>query len=124
MQEIIKNEAHARLMNSLWYTAKSIRFIAILSLNASALIGLLSVTVKTDFVFKLSYLFFFLILFFIANYIRRSIKQYFHYLRVREIVSVLETAYDADHYKNPDFSIFSFVEQDYQDKEQQKGDPA
>jgi hypothetical protein len=45
-------------------------------------------------------------------------------LRVREIVSVLETAYDAGHYKDLDFSIFSFVEQDYKDQEQQKGEPA
>jgi hypothetical protein len=103
MPEIEKNEAHIRLMNSLWYAAKAIRNIAIPVLIGVAgfyiLRGLLTgktffeslkTLFTTDFAFCLAL--FSGIQLLIAWYIRRSIKQYFHYMRVREILFLLEIA--------------------------------
>jgi hypothetical protein len=103
MTVVEKNEAHIRLMNSLWYAAKSIRnicliiFPAIIALhtrdNAIAVVKFMFVGGKAltnDFTLFL--LFFSLLQLCIAGYIRHSIKQYFHYMRDREIMFILEIA--------------------------------
>ncbi|MDR2053197.1 MAG: hypothetical protein LBP80_07270 [Treponema sp.] len=119
MLEIEKNEAHIRLMNSLWYAAKSIR-----NISAAAFLAAAVFYIKRDFTalagdpaayivslvdsfihiennaqvpscppnFSHLLAFFLAVEFAIAFYIRRSIKQYFHYMRVREIVFILEIA--------------------------------
>jgi hypothetical protein len=38
MQEILKNEAHIRLMNSVWYVTKSIKYVAIITAFISLII--------------------------------------------------------------------------------------
>jgi hypothetical protein len=103
MPGIEKNEAHIRLMNSLWYAARSIVIIAVPVLLA--VIAFYNVhdplyshnvifsgegEFRQDFTFCLA--FFSAIQLLIALYIQRSIKQYFHYMRVREIVFLLEIA--------------------------------
>jgi hypothetical protein len=103
MPEIEKNEAHIRLMNSLWYAAKTIRNITapvftgvIVSYISSGLIEgktffeSLKNLLNTDFAFSVAL--FSAIQLLIAWYIRRSIRQYFHYMRVREIMFILEIA--------------------------------
>jgi hypothetical protein len=103
MPGIEKNEAHIRLMNSLWYAAKSIMiitvpvFLAVITfynwhdlIYARNFIFAGDREFRQDFAFCLA--FFSVIQFMIAAYIRRSIKQYFHYMRVREIVFLLEIA--------------------------------
>jgi hypothetical protein len=104
LPEIVKNEAHLRLVNSLWYAAKSIRFISVIFF-AFGILGVLfkghvwkyieiifNPTSKLNTEYALFLCLFVLVQFFIGLYIRRSIKKYFHYLRVREIVYVLEIA--------------------------------
>lgn len=103
MPEIEKNEAHIRLMNSLWYAAKTIRNITIPALTGVAgfyvlrgllagdtLFSALKSLFNADFAFCQAL--FSAIQLLIAWYIRRSIKQYFHYMRVREIMFILEIA--------------------------------
>ncbi|MDR1596290.1 MAG: hypothetical protein LBR99_01165 [Treponema sp.] len=103
MPGIEKNEAHVRLMNSLWYAAKSIIFIAVVVLltviafyhwhdllYAHNFIFSGTREFHRDFAFCLA--FFSGLQLLIALYIQQSIKQYFHYMRVREIVFLLEIA--------------------------------
>jgi hypothetical protein len=103
MPVIEKNEAHIRLMNSLWYAAKSIKNICLLIFplifalhTRNKVISVLKFIFlggggfKDNFAFFL--VFFSLVQLFIALYIRRSIKQYFHYMRDREIMFILEIA--------------------------------
>jgi hypothetical protein len=120
MPVIEKNEAHIRLMNSLWYAAKSIVFITyvafavvlcfylwhdfIFRYNFIKFDPLCKVQFKQDFAFSLG--FFSIAQFAIAKYIRRSIKQYFHYMRVREILYILEIADTIDRY-NDDIDMFA-----------------
>lgn len=95
MRDIVKNEAHIRLISSLWYVTKWIYVFSIIALltclsailfsdNLHVFIDLCGVLVC--FVWN----FFQLIL---VLFIRKSIIKFYHYQRVREIVCVLETAY-------------------------------
>jgi hypothetical protein len=124
MPVIEKNEAHVRLMNSLWYAAKSIIFISV-----PVLLGLIVVYfvashvagntfckslknfISTGSTFGLA--FFSTLQLGIAGYIRRSIKQYFHYMRVREIMFILEIAYTISLDTGKD--LFEGLEQAEQD---------
>jgi hypothetical protein len=103
MPEIEKNEAHIRLMNSLWYAAKTIRNISIPVFlgvagfyilpglaGGETFLAALKRLFEADFAFCLSI--FSAIQLTVAWYIRRSIKQYFHYMRVREIMFIPEIA--------------------------------
>jgi hypothetical protein len=114
MPGIEKNEAHIRLMNSLWYAAKSIRNISVPVLLAGVLFCI------RDFIpafrhiiagnggsnyFTSFLVFFSVIQLGIATYIRRSIKQYFHYMRVREIMFILEIADTID--RTTDIDMFA-----------------
>jgi hypothetical protein len=129
MPEIIKNEAHARLMNSLWFAAKSLMRIswfvlAYCILRAWFVPVLMNILARYESTTRLvralesikredSY---FLLLALVsllhiiaAWYIKRSIRQCFHYLRVREIVFVLETAYTINcRYQNQNIDINIF----------------
>jgi hypothetical protein len=121
MPEIEKNEAHIRLMNSLWYAAKAIRNIALplftgiigFYVVAGLIAGrtfleILKDLIKTDFAFCLAL--FSGIQLLIAWYIRRSIRQYFHYMRVREILFLLEIADTIS--RSTDIDIFEGLEPD------------
>jgi hypothetical protein len=123
MPVIEKNEAHVRLMNSLWYAAKSIARITYVILavlivfylghdskfgkpffqvvrEINAISPSAAVWFKPDFAFCLGV--FSIIQLAIAWYIKRSIKQYFHYMRVREIMFILEIADTIDRTTNAD----------------------
>jgi hypothetical protein len=127
MPQIEKNEAHIRLMNSLWYAAKTIRNIAVPVLAGVAgfyiLRGLagggtfpesLKSLLDTDFAFCLAL--FSTVQLLIAWYIRRSIKQYFHYMRVRELLFLLEIA-DTVNRSMDDKDMFEGLEPDKKEPE-------
>jgi hypothetical protein len=124
MPEIEKNEAHIRLMNSLWYVAKAIRNIAIVVLPGVAALFVLYLLAdpspdgaplsfleklfSSDFSFCL--VLFSVIQLCISWYIRRSIKQYFHYMRVREIMFILEIADTVS--RSTDINMFEGLGED------------
>ncbi|MBN2509034.1 MAG: hypothetical protein JXB03_02115 [Spirochaetales bacterium] len=96
---IARNEAHIRLMSSVWYMMKTLQKACVLSAFLIALIisvkqnslGILSGLASKD-----AYAFLLVSpgLFWIAFwYMVRKVKQFYHYQRIREIVFVLETAY-------------------------------
>jgi hypothetical protein len=131
MPEIEKNEAHIRLMNSLWYAAKSIRNITILMLMVATglyvrpdliarynIISSGSIAFREDFAFCLGL--FSIIQLIIAWYIRRSIKQYFHYMRVREIMFILEIADTVSRFTGKDLFV-GLKEQAAEEKESGAG---
>ncbi|MDR0584060.1 MAG: hypothetical protein LBG57_06920 [Treponema sp.] len=126
MPEIEKNEAHIRLMNSLWYAAKTIRNISIPVLISTTAFYILRVLLTgkpflaslkslfdADFAFCLTA--FSAIQLLVAWYIRRSIKQYFHYMRVREIMFLLEIADTIT--RHGDIDIFEGLEPDKKEPE-------
>lgn len=91
--EIIKAEAHIRLMSSVWFAAGALEKIALFCAGS-----LLFCAQYTDAVTQLSsaytlLLFWCLFILVLAAYTRRSIKKFFHYQRVREAVYVIETAH-------------------------------
>jgi hypothetical protein len=93
---VIKNEAQIRLMSSLWYAANSLIVFSFIGVFVFAIIILC-------FLFKFCQLSseivisFLLTIFVIINsYLAKwNIQKFFHYMRVREVVIVLENAYIA-----------------------------
>lgn len=94
---IQRNEAHVRLMSSMWYSAHALQFVA----GCGACIGFLvfgaSVNGKDSF-YPSPYFGAWLIPCFIiitASVLKRNIEAFLHYQRIREIVFILEAAYFA-----------------------------
>ena len=97
MRDIVKNEAHIRLISSLWYITKWIFICSII-----ALLVCISAFIFRNKLNGLVQLYGVLVCFvwnvfqvILVVFIRNSIKKFYHYQRVREIVCVLETAYLA-----------------------------
>ncbi|RPH29750.1 MAG: hypothetical protein EHM93_16930 [Bacteroidales bacterium] len=101
--DIIKNEAHIRLISSLWFATKGIIAISIFNIIIILTAFIVQLVLDLDIEYDLLAIcclwnFLQIILFF---FIRKSIIKFYHYQRVREIVYVLETAYLASFtYKN------------------------
>ncbi|WP_028857476.1 hypothetical protein [Psychrilyobacter atlanticus] len=100
---IFRNEAHIRMMSSIWYVMTYI-------LRLGLILIIISIILLLYFPIDPSYLvtrriipiltsFIMLVLAFI---IKRAIKKIYHFMRVREIVLILEGAYIAS-IENPDF---------------------
>ena len=91
--EIIRNEAHIRMMSSVWYAALLLEqvYLVLLSvlLIASPFNGLMRMRGFWSILVLI------LVLLAAAEWLRRIIITFLHYQRVREIVYVLETAYTA-----------------------------
>lgn len=100
--EITRNEAHVRMMSSVWYAARTLKYLALTSIvplmcgilpairRAPEFLGLVVAT---------------LVIAFGSFCLQLYIRKFFHYQRVREIVYVLETA----HYASKDHpEILSF----------------
>jgi len=107
MSEITKNEAHVRLISSLWYCIKwTINFLLLFSIIVALYIKICldDGTTFTSTAPIIGYIITLIILF-VA--VRQSIIKFFHYQRVREIVIVLETAHIISHENN---NIFLFEE--------------
>lgn len=91
--EIIRNEAHIRMMSSVWFAARLLQqtyiaLILLLILDATAFGGS-----RTPSVCILSFAL--LILVFATGWVRIAVLTFLHYQRVREIVYVLENAHVA-----------------------------
>jgi len=97
--EIVRNEAHIRMMSSVWYAAVTLQHLcyaaAVLVLISIASIAvrrlLFSVTLESY-----SLLFFLILMVLAARWLRLTIRKFFHYQRVRETIYVLETAFWAE----------------------------
>ncbi|MCB1236212.1 MAG: hypothetical protein KDM91_14170 [Verrucomicrobiae bacterium] len=98
-REIVRNEAHVRLATSLWYAT---RWVMQACGIAWSLIGItlaiavygMGLTLKLD-PFLLMAAVGQILIFGLAWFIKSRIEDFIHYLRVREIVYVLETAHFA-----------------------------
>lgn len=93
-KDIVRNEAHVRLATSVWYSTRWIMGLCVLGIImlASALVRI--PTTGFDHLLSSAICANVLILAF-AIYLKRQIENFIHYLRVREIVYVLETAHFA-----------------------------
>ncbi|MFO0785753.1 MAG: hypothetical protein U0573_05330 [Phycisphaerales bacterium] len=106
---LARNEAHVRLMSSVWYLTRLVSILGTLGLFFSALtiglaffegytIGRLTVGplslehVQIGIASLLATAFVSLL----GLYVRRTIERFFHYQRVREVTFVLETAFAID----------------------------
>jgi len=92
--EIVRNEAHVRMMSSVWYAALAFQWLcSALTVVVSFCVVLTRSLKSPDLWGILSFL---AALFLVAFWLKRVIRRFFHYQRVREIVYVLETAYWAN----------------------------
>jgi hypothetical protein len=97
--EIIRNEAHIRMMSSVWYAAATMQelcgLLAVLTM-AIWILGIRShqqsLALRSE---PASLLFFLIALILASGWLKLTIRRFFHYQRVREIVYVLETAFWA-----------------------------
>lgn len=95
--EIVRNEAHARMMSSLWYAAKQLERVLSFLLVLLVVVFLvdgdsISPPYPTGETLLGILLVFLLIA---AQWLCGSVLKFLHYQRVREIVYVLETAHTA-----------------------------
>ena len=91
-KDIVRNEAHVRMATSVWYATRWIIITSIIalvmvafSICETALFGGLTHTILSVFGFDIFVLAF-------AIFLKVKIERFIHYLRVREIVYVLEMA--------------------------------
>ncbi len=92
--ETIRTEAHIRLMSSVWFAAGWLKRMALVGLTIS--LGIVLFRGKSDFpIPQLSVVLSIWSAGVLAGgyFTRRSIRKFFHYQRVREVVYVIETAH-------------------------------
>jgi hypothetical protein len=104
--EIIRNEAHIRMMSSVWYAALQLEQVYLVLLFLLLILSPLDNTAKSPG-FKTT-LILLVVLLAGAEWLRRMIITFLHYQRVREIVYVLETADTAR--RNGQANIFEGLE--------------
>jgi hypothetical protein len=98
--QIVRNEAHVRLMSSSWYMSRAVLNLSLVVLlfnGARLLYRWLIGRPELADVFNRD-LHFLLIpgaVGLIAFWVKRSVEKFLHYQRVREVIFVLETAYTA-----------------------------
>jgi len=113
--DVARNEALVRLSSSIWYAMKYLLYLACFSL--ATVFVLLYINYKFVkpheyidsgklFIYLTNALFFIVIIL-AAIYIRRQIKKVLFYQRIREIVYILNTAFQACK-RNPDFGLEFF----------------
>ncbi len=93
---ITRNEAHVRLMSSMWYMSRSLQLLAMIGLILAAYSVYQINSAKGIYFLALLFP---LIIFLGTLMLRHTIEKYFHYQRVREIIYVLATADFADRYE-------------------------
>ena len=94
-KEIVRNEAHVRLATSVWYASQWIIWVCCVGFALVVAAYFKKKHPEITFIYAsaaCSNIFFALL----AFYIRNHIVKFIHYLRVREVVYVLETAYFAE----------------------------
>jgi len=99
---IIKNEAHIRLMSSMWYAGGALEIVALIALILDVLMcSVFLYRNWTVFGITLTFPFLWCFLVFLLGYwTRNMVENFLHYQRIREIFFLLETAYYASK-KNP-----------------------
>ncbi len=114
--EIVRNEAHVRMMSSVWYAARLLQQLCLLLLIPLAVCSYLMRAWRSPDIWGL--LLVLLVLVLGTQWLRRTIIKFLHYQRVREIVYVLETAYISEKLGRIDiFSGFEFQSTGKQGKE-------
>jgi len=95
--EIVRNEAHVRMMSSMWFAAKQLeRVLGVLLVLMLAAYFAGRGSIKPPYPVGEMLLGILLVLFLIAaQWLCWSVLKFLHYQRVREIVYVLETAHTA-----------------------------
>lgn len=106
---IQRNEAHIRLMSSMWYASTSLIYVSLIGCLIGAVAIIVSMLVSHSlwpitYICSIAVPMFVLIL---ATLSRRHIESFLHYQRIREIVFILEAAYFAKKL----YPAFDFAEQ-------------
>lgn len=91
--EIVRNEAHVRMMSSVWYAGLALQWLCVTLAAVVSFCALITHSRRAPDLWGI--LAFVATLFLAALWLKRTIRRFFHYQRVREIVYVLETAYWA-----------------------------
>ena len=91
-KDIIRNEAHVRMATSVWYATIWLIVISVIAITMAAIATVLSFLFGFPSPTILGVLGFDIFIIFFAFFIKLKIEKFLHYLRVREIVYVLETA--------------------------------
>lgn len=95
---VARNEAHVRLSSSVWYVMKSLFVISIFAFIAIGVIYIIKLTNITNpithFLFR-TYLLFSFSVIVLSKFIQREIQKFLFYQRVREIVYILNIAYQV-----------------------------
>lgn len=95
-KDIVRNEAHVRLATSVWYATRWLAGVSVLGLLMSAAAVGITPLARSDSFLSAAVTADVLTLIF-ALIVKTQIERFIHYLRVREIVYVLETAHFAQH---------------------------
>jgi hypothetical protein len=90
-RDIIRNEAHVRLATSVWYASTSLLYLAVVVLAAILYSGISCIRNGMASTLFISSSFTLLLLLFCIA-MRHHLRKCIHYMRVREVIYVLETA--------------------------------
>jgi hypothetical protein len=96
--EVTRNEAHVRLVSSVWYTTRALLWVVVfnLALTAGAIVLSWSSGQTLHLGDPARIVLFNTVFVCFLIWVQRQIRKFFHYQRVREIVYVLETAHFAN----------------------------
>lgn len=94
-KDIVRNEAHVRMATSVWYATRWVMAACVIALVLILVACLRSMFHEINHTLLGVFAFDLLVLF-IAAIMKLKIEKFLHYLRVREVVYVLETAYFAN----------------------------
>lgn len=109
-----RNEAHVRLMSSMWYASRSLIVVSIVG----AMIGGACILMQawlSGYVWPIPYIGSVVVplaVLTLAVYFKEKVESFLHYQRIREIVFILEAAYVAKKL----FPDFDFYEKSQEDK--------
>lgn len=92
---ITRNEAHVRLMASIWYASNILILVAALGLGICGAAAVVDLLGRRDFLPPLIPAVFVGMVLSVARLMEVTIERFLHYQRVREVIYVLETAYVA-----------------------------
>jgi hypothetical protein len=107
---IQRNEAHVRLMSSMWYAAKALFVVSLIGTCIGIVSSGISMAVSDSFVWPVPHftgIVLPLLILILAATLKRQIEDFLHYQRIREVVFLLEAAYFA----NRLYPDIQFVEQ-------------
>jgi len=95
-KDIVRNEAHVRMATSVWYASRWIRIAAYSALVLFVFSAVLMIIHNNFIPNSIATVSVIPLVYFVGITTKIKIEKFLHYLRVREIVYVLETAYFAE----------------------------